>query len=39
MSMCPNCKASLGCSCKLRKTPKGNQVCTNCLSLAIAQGK
>ncbi len=29
---CPNCKASVGCSCKLRKASDGRQVCINCSS-------
>lgn len=30
---CPNCKAPLTCSCKIRKATDGTQVCTNCQAL------
>jgi hypothetical protein len=41
---CPNCKAALGCSCKLRKASDGKQVCTHCLTnyekaLQVLNGK
>ena len=41
---CPNCKAKLGCSCKLRKASDGKQICTHCLtkyekSLQLLNGK
>lgn len=29
---CPNCGASLGCSCKLRKASDGKQCCTLCVA-------
>lgn len=29
---CPNCKAKLSCSCKLRVSSNGTQCCTNCIS-------
>lgn len=32
MAVCPNCKAQLGCSCKLRKASNGAAVCTLCVA-------
>lgn len=29
---CPNCKAKLGCSCKLRTATDGTRVCTSCIT-------
>jgi hypothetical protein len=39
VTQCPNCSVKLGCSCKLRTSPKGTRCCTNCIKLVIAQGK
>lgn len=31
-AICPNCKASLGCSCQRRQASNGASVCSVCLS-------
>lgn len=32
MANCPNCKASLTCSCQKRAASNGTIVCTNCIN-------
>ena len=29
---CPNCKRSLGCTCKLRRAKNGAQCCNTCVT-------
>jgi hypothetical protein len=32
MSLCPNCKTKLGCSCQKRTSSTGIQCCTKCVA-------
>lgn len=32
MTVCPNCKSNLSCSCKLKTASDGKQVCSNCIA-------
>ncbi len=31
MSICPNCKTSLGCGCQITAAADGTRVCVNCV--------
>jgi transcription elongation factor Elf1 len=37
MTNCPNCGATLGCSCQLRTDSKGVTKCTNCIDAQMLQ--